>query len=36
METLRAERVVCLIGSGVGASIIVNGAVLRGSTASAG
>jgi predicted NBD/HSP70 family sugar kinase len=28
--------VVCLIGSGVGASIITNGAVLRGSTSSAG
>lgn len=28
--------VVCLIGSGVGASIIANGAALRGSTASAG
>jgi predicted NBD/HSP70 family sugar kinase/biotin operon repressor len=27
---------VCLIGSGVGASIIANGAVLRGSTSSAG
>jgi predicted NBD/HSP70 family sugar kinase len=28
--------VVCLIGSGVGASIIANGATLRGSTSSAG
>jgi predicted NBD/HSP70 family sugar kinase len=28
--------VVCLIGSGVGASIIANGAALRGSTSSAG
>jgi predicted NBD/HSP70 family sugar kinase len=28
--------VVCLIGSGVGASIIANGAALRGSTASTG
>jgi hypothetical protein len=37
MVRRRAQGVVvCLIGSGVGASIIANGAALRGSTASAG